>query len=323
MEFKLWSESNKQIIDELKPKLGLRSWNALDKTEKLAIWTHLEDFLFIPILKFDNNREHYHTRNAEKYYYPFVGRDLIEKRERVEKTAFDMFGLYRVKNYTKNLSVEKTRFNAHQDFLSIFLDEDENVVFELLSMYCKNILTDKNYSGSKHIEKFDLFSERINSVFSDFGVNVFLSQSGFIPKQDDRIVNEIFVPVLQVLKDEKWREVNAIFSDAYKCFLINTSSSYSTSVTHSVSAVQAFLQILVYGKTGTGDIATLILEGQRKKVIPGDFFTKEIFKNIVSVLMKERQETGDSHPKKEYATEENAKIVINISMIFIQHCLSI
>lgn len=234
-----------------------------------------------------------------------------------------MYESYRVKNYTKHLSKEKTRFNAHQDFFDIFLEEDENVVLELLSLFCNNLLNDDNLLEKDITEQFNSFCNHINSVFSDFGINVFLSRTGFIPKQDEKIINEIFVPVLQVLNDEKWREVNKIFADAFKCFTIKNPSSFSSSVTHTVSAVQAFLQILVHGKTGNGDIAALIQEGQKSNLIPNDFFTKEIFKNIVAVLMKERQETGDAHPKKEYATEENAKIVINISMIFIQHCLSV
>jgi hypothetical protein len=37
--------------------------------------------------------------------------------------------------------------------------------------------------------------------------------------------------------------------------------------------------------------------------------------------MGERQETGDPHPKKEYATERNAKLVLNLAMIFLQHSM--
>jgi len=37
--------------------------------------------------------------------------------------------------------------------------------------------------------------------------------------------------------------------------------------------------------------------------------------------MQKRQEVGDPHPKKEYANEGTAKLVMNLSMIFIQHCI--
>jgi hypothetical protein len=42
---------------------------------------------------------------------------------------------------------------------------------------------------------------------------------------------------------------------------------------------------------------------------------------IESILMRERQETGIAHPKKEYAKEKNALLVLNMAMIFIQRCL--
>lgn len=323
MEFKLWSQLNEQVKSELKPELGLRGWNDLSYDDKEAIWNYLDTFFFVPILKKDYERSHTQYTNRDNMYYPFTDPFSHEKRERIENSIKDMYQSYRVKNYTKNLSKEKTRFNAHQDFFDIFLEEDDDVVLELLSLFCKNLLIDGNLVEEEITQQFDSFSGQINSVFSDFGIDVFLSRTGFIPKQDEKIINEIFVPVLQVLSDEKWREVNKILADAFKCFTIKNPSSFSSSVTHTVSAVQAFLQILVNGKTGSGDIAALIQEGQKNNLIPNDFFTKEIFKNIVAVLMKERQETGDAHPKKEYATEENAKIVINISMIFIQHCLSI
>lgn len=323
MAFNLWSESNHQIKNNLKPDLGLRGWNEVGYEERKAIWKHFEDFFFVSNLKYDYGRHNNQYINSENWYYPFLEPDALLKRYRIQNTINEMFRLYRVKNYTVNYSIEKTPFNAHQDFFDIFLEEDQDVVFELLSLFCKNLLSDEDLTEQQCIDEFNSFSSQINSVFSDFGIDIFLSRTGFIPKQDEKIIDEIFVPVLQVLSDEKWREVNKILADAFKCFTIKNPSSLSSSVTHTVSAVQAFLQILVHGKTGSGDIAALIQEGQKSNLIPNDFFTKEIFKNIVSVLMKERQETGDAHPKKEYATEENAKVVINVSMIFIQHCLSV
>ena len=94
------------------------------------------------------------------------------------------------------------------------------------------------------------------------------------------------------------------------------------SFTHTVAAVEAFLQIKVRGKVGEGDFAGLVSEGQREKLIPSDIFTKEVFKTIISVLMRERKEKGDAHVKQSYGSEGNAKIVLNLAMIFIQHCMS-
>ncbi len=56
-------------------------------------------------------------------------------------------------------------------------------------------------------------------------------------------------------------------------------------------------------------------------MIPDDKFTEQIFKNIESILMFEKQATADAHPKKEYATEKNSRLVMNLVMIFLQHCI--
>ncbi|MDE3143295.1 MAG: hypothetical protein KGL19_04015, partial [Bacteroidota bacterium] len=122
--------------------------------------------------------------------------------------------------------------------------------------------------------------------------------------------------------DSKWERVNNLLSDAFIKYRENTPSGFSTCVTHSVAAVEAFLQIIVKGKTGEGDFAELISEGQRNKLIPSDMFTKEMFKTVISVLMRERKETGDAHVKQSYANEKNAKLVLNLVMVLIQHCLS-
>lgn len=39
--------------------------------------------------------------------------------------------------------------------------------------------------------------------------------------------------------------------------------------------------------------------------------------------MRERQEKGDPHPKLEYANEQNARLILNLSMVFIQHFMQL
>ncbi|MBK8611875.1 MAG: hypothetical protein IPL84_18575 [Chitinophagaceae bacterium] len=234
---------------------------------------------------------------------------------------------------------EKTNYNAINDFYQIFMWQEENVVLELLSLYCKSLIDEgekmffrfkrdnekdavfQNEKRQFELQRFVDFAQDLNEVFTDFGLDIYLTQNGFIPKQDEKIVTEIFEPVIKCLADTKWKEVNNILTDAFVEYRKNTPKGYSSCVTHTVSAIQAFLQILVLGKTGTGDISKLITQAQKEGLVPSDMFTKEIFKTIESVMMRERQETGDAHPKKDYASERNAKMVLNLAMVFIQHCL--
>ena len=39
--------------------------------------------------------------------------------------------------------------------------------------------------------------------------------------------------------------------------------------------------------------------------------------------MSERQLKGTPHPSKEYATEKNARLLLNLVMVFLQHCIQV
>jgi hypothetical protein len=219
------------------------------------------------------------------------------------------------------------------------LNQKESVVLELLSLYAK-ILYEfskkdcyisrlKNESEEKFLKRkieaefefIDKFAEIINDVFLQFGIKYHLTRDGFVPRQDKKIIEEIYKPVLDYLASEKWRKVNEILSDAFSDYGKNTPQGYSNCITNTVSAIQAFLQILKNGKTGSGNISQLIMEAQKDNLIPNDYFTRKIFDNMESIFAKERQETGVAHPKKEYATEKNARLILNLTMIFLQHCI--
>jgi len=341
-DFKLWSEINNDAQKELKPAFGFCSWDQLNNEEKGRIWKYFEEYFFIPEIMYDHARTLVAISNDEHQYFEFSENDEIPKRKRINYSIGQMYNKYRANNYTRNFLLKKTHYNACLDFYRIFMEEGENVVFELLSFYSKSSLSERHNAyypivlsedqkvlqvQKKEREQwegqpFKEFAQDLNSVFSDFGVNLHLTTSGFAPRQDDRILNEVYEPVLKILSDRKWSKVNDSLSDAFSEFRINTPQGYSGCVTHTVNAVQAFLQILVTGKTGKGDISTLVTQAYNKNLIPNDFITKQILNTLISVFMKERQETGDAHPKKEYASEKNAKTLLNLSMVFIQHCLT-
>ncbi|MFT3682322.1 MAG: hypothetical protein QM791_18855 [Ferruginibacter sp.] len=333
--FKLWSEINLDAKNLLKPNLGFRDWSIISTEEKELMWKHLEFYFFIPTEKM---RWVDSFSGMEENYYEFIGQNEAEKQKRIYRTIASMSYYYKAKNYAAHFIQENTFFNACKDFLKIFKSDDGNAILEMLSFYCKILLQERenkfydyqeNLRSKNEYEKqkqewetlpFNEFKDALNDVFADFGVYVYLTSNGFIPRQDEKIVKGIFEPVLASLVDPKWIEVNKLLTDAFKKFRENNPASYSTCVTHTVAAIQAYLQILVNGKIGKGEISKLITQAQKEKIIPEDMFTKEIFGTIESVLMRERQKTGDPHPKEEYATEKNAKLVLNLAMIFLQHC---
>lgn len=330
MNFKLWSELNPKAKKELKPDFGFRNWNSLTEDEKYKIWKYLKSHFF-------NNKIEKEYQNDQ---YKFYG-DSWDKERNSKRILLSIAFLnrsYKAKSYAKKYLEDATLNSACHDFYEIFMKQDEYVVMELLSLYCMILISESAektiYRGEDETEEdyqermencrwgyFDKFSEDLNGVFTDFGINLCLTRQGFIPRQEEKIIKEIYEPVLNYLSHPKWKEVSKLLSDGFDEYRKNTPQGYSNCITNTISAVQAFLQIIVNGRTGKDKISNLITEGQKKNIIPNDFFTKKIFKNIESIFARERQETGIAHPKKEYATEKNTRTILNLAMIFFQHCI--
>ncbi|AXY72549.1 hypothetical protein D3H65_00515 [Paraflavitalea soli] len=338
MSFPLWSEINEEASKILKPDLGIRSWDKLTKEEKNLIWKHLEPYLFDKEMYQD---EYYNPEDPGYYYDFFDDANSNVRRNAVQKSVDALNIRYKAHAYARDYFSFKSLLNACKDFYSIFSFDHEHVVLELLSFYCKFLIEEceeaqkaipKAHNETKKVYQarvdkakwsyFDEFAKSLNEVFLDFGINVSITRAGFLPRQDERILKAIYEPVLKVLSENKWKEVNNILSNAFAEYRKNTSEGYSTCVTYTVASVQAVLQLLVHGKTGSGDLKELVATARAKNLIPSDLLTKEIFQDIQSILMAERQKTGMAHPPQEYATEKNARLVLNLAMIFIQHCLT-
>lgn len=335
--FKLWSEIKKEAMDFLKPDLGFRSWNDLEGEEKNKIWHYLCWYFFNAQIK----EQYGMMGGVEKRFYEFYGE--VREKEYKQKTIVNTISYinenYKVRSYADMYLKNPSINTACYDFYNIFLNQDEVVVMEMLSAYTKFFYnftkndgyiyktkdeSDKEFTDRKtkaEFKFFDSFSERLNDVFLQFGIKYCLTRDGFIPHQDIKIMKEIYEPVLGYLSNEKWKKVNEILSDSFADYRKNTPQGYSGCVTKTISAVEAFMQILVEGKTRGTKLSPLISEAQKKELISNDIFTQTIFKNIDTIFARERKSTSDAHPKDEYATEKNTRTILNLAMIFIQHCI--
>ncbi|PIT88824.1 MAG: hypothetical protein COU29_00390 [Candidatus Magasanikbacteria bacterium CG10_big_fil_rev_8_21_14_0_10_36_32] len=306
-KFKLWSNLEPKAKQELHPDLGLRNWDELSREEREKIWHHME----------------YYFSKADRKYY----------------TILFLNEGHKYQSYGKYFLTDSSTANASIDFKNIFLncENGQHIVFELISYYSKAVLMEQAesiYRSSKETEiefnerltewkyqKFDAFANRLNDVFEHFGINVVLTRCGLIPKQEQKIIQEVYKPVLKFLSNEKWKPVNRELRDAFDSFQQKNDTGYSSCVTHSVTAIEAFLQILINGKTGKNTLGNLLVEAQKQGSIPNDKFSNQIFKNLESIFAQERKETGDAHPKNEYANEKNALMILNLTMVFLQHCI--
>ncbi len=335
MAFKLWSELNPEARKKLKPDFGFRSWNSLSEDEKYKIWKYLESYFF--------NKDIRKERYTENYYefYEKYQEEREQKQKRIHLTIYALNHKYKAQTYARNFLEDSTLNSSCHDFYEIFMKQDANVVMELLSLYCKILISErkdkttykiyktKGETNEKYLKRlqewrwkdFDKFSEDLNGIFTDFGINLYLTRQGFIPRQEEKIIKEIYEPVLNYLSHPKWKEVSMLLSDSFDEYRKNIPQGYSNCVTNTISSIQAFLQIIVSGKTGKGEISKLIPEAQKGSLIPNDFFVKKIFDNIESVFAHERKRIATPHPKEEYATEKDAHIILNLAMIFFQHCI--
>lgn len=313
--FQMWSEKNADAKKQLSPTLDLRDWDSLSREEKGKIWNYIKTW-FEP--------DEHSGINVTVYV------SVLKLNE-----------LHKFQSYGKATLKDQSPENARMDFERIFFEEHQNVVLELLSCFSYIVIKERagksdgiyrhNYSSDEQYKKivsrwqweeFDKFTDRLNDVFEHFGINLLLTRNGFIERQDSKISTDIYVPVLNFLSNSDLEPVNRDLKDAFAKYQLKTESGYSSCITHAVSALQAYLQILVHGKAGgTEGISSLIKQAQEKGLIPNDKFASEIFKNIDSILMGQRGKTGDAHPKQEYANEKNARLVLNLVMIFLQHCI--
>lgn len=320
-EFKLWSESNPDAKENISPQIGMREWDDLtteDKERMLKIFIQFRWFIrdkrkFIPHTIVSLNKR-YKNIGYGKHLLNHGGPHYLDKEGSLDNCCHT---------------------EAENDFFEIFREQSQDVVYEMLSIHSKYLIDQdylEKYDNAKDenervliineaYDLFDKFAYFYNDTAKQFSLNIMLTRNGFVFIQDKKITEEIYIPVINYLSDKKWEPVNRELEDAFDDYQKGTDKEYSSCVTHAISALQAYLQLIVNNKTGKGSINSLIVTARKQSLIPNDKFTEQIFKNIESILMFERQETGDPHPKKEYATEKNARLVLNLIMIFLQHCI--
>ncbi len=174
---------------------------------------------------------------------------------------------------------------------------------------------------SEVLKSFESTIEEFNDVLAQFSLDYILTVNGFSFRQDERINREIITPVLSILAGSRWKPVNLLLQQSFADYREQTPVGYTNSITNAVSALEAFLQISLYDEIGKGTLGSLVSEGIKLGKIPDDNFSKSVIQQLTSFLAKERKETGTPHPKVEFSTEKNCRLLINVVMIFIQHAI--
>lgn len=325
-QFKLWSQTSKEIHVDVSPEIPWRNFDEIGPAERRDILMHFNKQGYFWGYKTISTRSYSgHTRKS------------ISERERCIAYAINSLNeLYKKECYARNTLEKYTIQNAYEDFTMIFTNKKQNVVYELISLYCDGLIetsssprpirmereTEDDYEkrlvNAKHVE-FDEFKDVFNDIFASYRINVHLTRNGLVPAQDPEIINTVYEPVISALSHPKWHKVNHELKDALAAYAKNKPDSYSESMTHAYSAVQAFLQELTNSKKGIKDAS---LDAASQGLIPADPFSKETFTQIMKTFARLRMKHGDAHPKEEYANEQTAKLMLNLSFIYIQHCIA-
>ena len=314
-DFKLYGESDPEVEARIQPQLPLRRWNDLTTEEKRIAFQELRKAGWLD--KYSKEARW----SVEYLNYGYL-RLLPGKR------------LHNVLPAHRGSDFEELEA-GFLDFQDIFVDgEPGELVLRMLSafasahidrMYLKQAKETENIEEriqliEKAFVKYDRLAKLLNRIFEQFSINVMATRNGFVPRQDDEISRSIYKPTLKVLSDPKWESVSGHLGDMFQDY---HARDYPEVITKAHSVVQRFLQILVgeEGKSGKGELGRLFEKAKDEGVISDNRFTEPIVKAIQSFIVSERATNSTAKPALQMADSSDALLVMNVLMVFLQHCL--
>ena len=321
-KFQIFGENDPQISETIQPELGLRNWSELSKDEKdICHQQLLNDGWLIK------------NTGLISQTFDFLNHKYL--RRRPGKRLHDIGPLVRVPHLS--ISNEKERNQAaYGDFNEILLTEESDaLVLTTLSYFAMLLIDRRSHSLAKEaeddktrnevvrkaFERFDLFSNCLNHIFEQFSVNMKLTRTGLIPVQDKEITERVYEPTLRFLADPKWETVSRSLNEVFAEF---TDKNYPEVITKAHSTVQRFLQVLVgeEGKNAKGEVKDLLRTGKRNGLIPADQFSGPIVHVLQGFIVSERANNSTAKPAKIQASQSEVLLVMNVVMVFLQHCLT-
>ena len=310
-KFRVFGEGDSTIIEAIQPRLALRSWSDLTTSEKNIALQSLVNLGLV-------------SSSSAEVYYTIV---------RVNHDFLQLCPGKRVHN--SNHPYERERLqDAFQDFSDIFVNGPELLVFHMLTVLANRLIdkgfynwaekqTDDKYRieyVEKAFSKFDNLAFYINHIFEQFSVNAVLTRSGLVPRQDDRIAEEVYIPTLTILSDPKWAPVNKELIEMFKDF---QEKNYPDVIAKGHNVVHKFLQVILgeEGRNEKGAMGKLFDKARDAGILPTNRFTAQIINVFQSHLASERATKSPAKPALEDASPSDALLVMNVVMIFLQYCL--
>ncbi|MCX6719286.1 MAG: hypothetical protein NTZ38_02845 [Candidatus Taylorbacteria bacterium] len=320
-KYLLFGQDDPKTEAEIQPTLILRQWSDISTADKQIAFQELENNGWL---------EYYSGEilTTIEYLNHHFLRQCPGKHLHGIKPENDRAGM-RYNNDSERMKAALT------DFEHIFLQEKSDaLVFRMLSKFAECYIDGYSYRQAAEAKseedqkkytaeafrRFDALTNCLNHIFEQFSINQLVTRSGFVPRQDTKISEDIFVPVLRVLADPKWRTVN---SDLAKMFEDYRDENYPEVITKAHVAIQRFLQIIAgeEGKNGKGEVGKLFQEAKNKGLIPINHFTEPLVNVIQGFIVSERATNSTAKPTLKATTASDALLMMNVIMVFLQYCL--
>lgn len=307
--FKIYGEDDPEIESRIQPTLPLRDWGSLTRDEKGIA---LREFYNQDLLLDDSPGDEI----LELILY--LNRRFLRTLPGKQLHNADYSGEFQA---------------ARADFCNIFLEERSELVFVMLSTLLSGRINTSLLDEAKEVEdnktknelidsafrEFDSLANVLNHIFEQFCVNIYITRSGVVHRQDDKITEEIYAPVLKALSDPKWKSVSDSLSSMFDDY---QKQAYPEVITKAHSTLQGFLQILIgVGKNGKGELGKLFARTKEEGIISDNPFSQGIIRVIQSYMVSERANNSTAKPSPNTATSSDALLAMNVLMVFLQHCL--
>ncbi len=320
-KFLLYGECDPKIESSIQPQLVLRNWGNLSNEEKQIAFQQIKNNGWIDLYSKEILQTIEYLNNVFLRQCP--GRYL--------------HALQPERDYHRGgYGNESERVRAAiMDFQHIFLQEKSDaMVFRMLSKFAESYIDGFNYRRAIETEnkeerkkfideafsKFDNLANCLNHIYEQFAINQIVTRNGFVPRQDSKIIDEVYTPTLSILADPKWKSVS---SDLAQMFDDYREENYAEAITKAHRAVQRFLQILVgeEGKNAKGEVSKLFQKAKEDGIIITNRFIEPFVSIIQGFITSERATNSTAKPAIKDATASDALLMINMVMVFLQHCL--
>lgn len=317
-KFRLFGENDSRVEESIQSRLEFRSWVDLSENEKsIAVqqlinrkWLIASDEI-LETINYLNTAFLRTCPGTNLHSNPIILEYGQVSNGHVRKAAA-------AEDFKTILKWGKTEALVYRMLTRLAQAYIDNDYLEIAEGEANNEIKIENIN--KGYEYFDYLSDCLNHIFEQFSVNVRITRSGLMPRQDEVVSNDIYLPTLKMLSDPRWRPVS---DEIGLMFIDYQEGSFSEFITKAHTSIQRFLQILVgeEGKSGRGEVAKLFAKAKRDQAISSNRFTEPIINVLQSFVVSERATNSTAKPAIKPASSSDALLVMNVVMVFLQHCL--